>query len=256
MVSLPPFATAGLEDCWAWTAVASSPVSLPGLETTEAREAATLRASWPRTRLGGMTPPYFGSRGISICWRTSPRTALWPKPSWTARWRAASRFGPTVPLVPARASSWHEPHFLTNSCLPATRLSLLSLVVQPASATRAAAPALSRATRGAELMRRGTLSSGHRKLFEAALRGSEDPAGDALPRPAFARGGDERLAGLRADVLRRVQPSHDPVGELMHRARAEGKREQVAGVGRHRRRQRRRDLREPGMTGADGERTT
>src|SRR4051794_37292370 len=131
-----------------------------------------------------MTPPYLGSRGIWICWRTSARTALWPKPSWTARWRAASRLGPTVPFVPARESSWQEPHFLTNSCLPATRLASLSLVVQPASATSAAAPALSRATRGAELMRRGTLS---RRAPEALRGGPPRRRGPPLRPPPLHR---------------------------------------------------------------------
>ena len=29
---------------------------------------------------------------------------LWPKPSWRARWKASSRFGPVTPVEPARAS--------------------------------------------------------------------------------------------------------------------------------------------------------
>src|SRR5918994_5621149 len=43
-------------------------------------------------------------------------------PSASAVWKAASRLGPWVPAVPARASSWQEPQFSTNIALPFERL--------------------------------------------------------------------------------------------------------------------------------------
>ena len=57
--------------------------------------------------------------------------------------KAESRFGPTLPFVPARRSVWQEPHFLTKSCLPATVLALCSLpvFVQPDATSAAAARA-------------------------------------------------------------------------------------------------------------------
>src|SRR5665647_2458586 len=60
---------------------------------------------------------------------------------------AESRFGPTLPFVPARRRTWHEPHFFAKSCLPATTLalSLLPVFVQP-EASRAAATSARTAT--------------------------------------------------------------------------------------------------------------
>ena len=40
-----------------------------------------------------------------------------PKPSSSDCWNAWSRFGPTVPFVPARASMWQEPHFCDEQLL-------------------------------------------------------------------------------------------------------------------------------------------
>ena len=57
-------------------------------------------------------------------------------PSLIACWKASSRFGPVVPLVCARASTWQEPHFATKSCLPLMRLALSASVVRRARAQR------------------------------------------------------------------------------------------------------------------------
>ena len=58
----------------------------------------------------------------------------------------SSRFGPTMPFVPARASVWHEPHFATKAFLPTIRLALSPPLTLPqpeaTSATRAIAHAI------------------------------------------------------------------------------------------------------------------
>ena len=71
------------------------------------------RRAWPASR-----SPLPGCR---IWPRTTPRIASSPQPSARATANASSRFGPTTPFVPARASVWHDPHLATNCCLPLTR---------------------------------------------------------------------------------------------------------------------------------------
>src|ERR687885_368029 len=68
--------------------------------------------------------------GYAICPRTRSVIVLWtsskPCPPCERGVRiarnASSRFGPSVPLVPASASVWHVPQLLTNSCLPTLAL--------------------------------------------------------------------------------------------------------------------------------------
>src|SRR6478672_6740563 len=72
---------------------------------------------------------------------------LRPKPSFRGCSNAASRFGPTLPLVWARPSTWQEPHLATNICLPAMRLGLPpSVRVEQALSTTAHAPTTAIAT--------------------------------------------------------------------------------------------------------------
>src|SRR6478672_766401 len=53
-----------------------------------------------------MTPSRLGCR---IWPWTAPTKSERGIPSLIARWKASSRFGPVVPLVLARESTWHEP---------------------------------------------------------------------------------------------------------------------------------------------------
>src|SRR4029077_16360500 len=50
-----------------------------------------------------------------------------------------SRFGPTVPFVPARASVWQAPHLATNCCLPTIRLAFSPCLVEQPAPPRARA---------------------------------------------------------------------------------------------------------------------
>jgi hypothetical protein len=68
---------------------------------------------------------------------------------------ASSRSGPTVPLVPARASVWQAPHLATKARLPAIRLTLsapLTELEQPAAAS--SAPPASSSTADLRALRR------------------------------------------------------------------------------------------------------
>src|SRR5262245_27567996 len=58
--------------------------------------------------------------GLEICLSTIPLNVLCPSPSTRDCLKAASRLGPVVPVVPARASVWHAPHFSAKSTLPFT----------------------------------------------------------------------------------------------------------------------------------------
>src|SRR5438067_750383 len=49
----------------------------------------------------------------TICW-----IEVAAKPWSRSAPNASSRFGPIVCVVPAAASVWQEPHFVTNSCFP------------------------------------------------------------------------------------------------------------------------------------------
>ena len=57
MLSWPFFSTAGLLLVFGWPALASSPLSLPGLPAAKPTYAATSRASLPFTRFSGMMLP-------------------------------------------------------------------------------------------------------------------------------------------------------------------------------------------------------
>src|SRR5262245_6848105 len=66
-----------------------------------------------------------------------PSNVLLRRPSWRERLNAKSRFGPAVPVVPARASVWQPPHFWANRVFPLTRLAPLLLSWQPLSPSAA-----------------------------------------------------------------------------------------------------------------------
>src|SRR3954470_23685235 len=155
-----------------------------------------------------------------------PRTASRPKPSCSGWRKASSRFGPVVPLVPARESTWQEPQFLTNICLPATRSGSFSVPAQPDARTDSpAARAATDAARsvlldvgeriGAHAIHPGgglcaslaALSAGFGERVQAPLRRRQDPVRDALPAEALARHADQRLPGLLAERLGRCEPS-------------------------------------------------
>src|SRR3954452_5086261 len=90
---------------------------------------------------------FFGRRAGFMIWScTTPSTVLRPSPSFSDSWNALSRSGPTVPLVPARASVWHAPQFLTNSCLPATTSRSLDSLPHAPTAPINAAPISTLAT--------------------------------------------------------------------------------------------------------------
>src|SRR3954454_23663950 len=97
-----------------------------------------------------------------------PRTVVRPWPSCKARLNAASRLGPVVPLVPARASTWQAPHLATNDCLPATRLLLLWITdwPQPGVAIAAAPVASTRPIRGTDM----TITGGNLHVPAAVRR--------------------------------------------------------------------------------------
>src|ERR1700722_15334111 len=75
----------------------------------------------PLTRFLGIAP---SGLGFMIWPSTTPLMVFRSRPSATLALKASSRFGPTMPLVAARASVWQEPHFDTNAFLPAIRLAL------------------------------------------------------------------------------------------------------------------------------------
>ncbi len=185
----------------------------------------------PLARPFGITPSGFG-----FCtWpSTTVRTALRCRPSAMLVRKTSSRLGPTMPLVSARASAWHEPHLATNACLPTIRFASSSpLTAQPAlpsaSATSSAAPPMRLAARRAyrpspvaRLLAGGKLTAkpyptGRRagnilsvapcrrsrllERIQIAARGRDHAACDALPRPALAHRRDE--PGARARTQRR-----------------------------------------------------
>ncbi len=76
-----------------------------------------------------------------ICWRTTPRTVSRPKPSDSDMRKASSRFGPWTPLLPARLSTWHEPHDLTKAFLPAIRSAFAGTASVPHALSAAASDA-------------------------------------------------------------------------------------------------------------------
>src|SRR5215207_807206 len=138
-----------------------------------------------------------------------PWKVSWPKPSFRARWNAASRFGPVTPVVPARASVWHEPHLATNCSLPATTFVPESVSEQPLTTAVAASSA---ARTPPLLIERGILTAGpdvgrrERQSVQLAARGGDHGARDAVPRVVLAGRGDDRVAGRRAQFVGRLEP--------------------------------------------------
>ena len=146
-----------------------------------------------------------------------------------ARWNASSRFGPVVPLVPARLSMWQEPHFATNSCLPATRSGCRRRSPAAGSATQRRHGSDERPAR--ELTahhRRGTLSAdadGMVARGQGSGRSSSRPCarGDhaarhALPGVALARAVRRApRASPRAAPAGASSQRDEPVGELARR---------------------------------------
>src|SRR6476469_4610024 len=113
---------------------------------------------------------------------TRPAIPLRPKPSLRGCSNAASRFGPTLPLVWARPSTWQEPHLATNICLPAMRLGLPpSVRVEQALSTTAHAPttAIATAARRRLMDRTGPIGA---RLYPLRRTG-----GEPEPRCAVAR---------------------------------------------------------------------
>src|SRR5689334_633754 len=157
-------------------------------------------------------------RGLRIWSRTTPSITLSPKPRLRAFSKAASRFGPWVPLVPARCRVWQLPQVALpmKSFLPFTRSG--SLRPQPASATAARATTAAahrdvlwrvrpkarrrlsaRAAR--RLVRRRTW-----KLVQAALRSGDHAPCDPLPAEAPARLVREPAARSVALLSRHREP--------------------------------------------------
>ena len=190
-------------------------------------------------------------------------------------WNASSRFGPDGALGAGAASTWQEPHFATNSFLPATRsaLALLVLAAAPSSSASAAATSGSSARRARQdrgvgahaarelyplaAARQRHAGRGHglrRQLVEPALGGRDHAARHALPRPALAGGRDQRRRASRvAHVLRRLQPRRR-AASARSRDRAVADREATAtarGLAAPRR-PARADLGQPGVRGATG----
>src|SRR3954451_9261397 len=80
------------------------------------------------------------------------------KTSFRGRANESSRFGPTVPCVPAAASVWQPPHFATNSCFPLSVSPPRTTPPAPQPASRSTAPTSvsARSTLCGRLVGRGT----------------------------------------------------------------------------------------------------
>src|SRR3954452_22740241 len=249
--SVPPLAVAVGPPPACGTAVASRPLSLPGLATTDATYAATLSASSPVTIFAGIAcepsgrlPPSWSLKfgGMRIWSWMSPRMPLRFRPSRNGPRKAASRFGPTVPFVPARESTWQAPHFCAKSFLPVTRsgfelfvfVQAARSVVAPAAST-IGAPRRRLERESLRAMRARTLSTradratrrrargggplhGARELVAPPLGGGDHARGNPLPGVPLAGDRDERGAGVLAQVRRRAQPRAEPVGQRPDRA--------------------------------------
>src|SRR5918912_2534838 len=136
-------------------------------------------------------------RGFAIWSRTTPSITLSPKPLLRAFSKAASRFGPWVPLVPARCSVWQLPQVALpmKSFLPFTRSGELRPHPASASAARATTAAAHRDVLWRlRLKARGRLSAPAarrlvsrrtRKLVQTPLGGGDHAACDALPAEAL-----------------------------------------------------------------------
>src|SRR4051812_32195389 len=123
--------------------------------------------------------PVPGSLSAYAIWpRTTSRIVWTSNPCVLSEPNALSRLGPIVPVVPASASVWHEPHVVLKSFLPAagspdvTR----STAPQPAAsaATSPATPTSSALRRGRELL----VDGGDRLLAAAVDREDAVEAGD------------------------------------------------------------------------------
>src|SRR3954454_24496473 len=164
-------------------------------------------------------------------------------PSFSAWRKASSRFGPTMPFVPARASVWQEPHFATNSCLPLTVLSSERTASwpQPAAAAITAAPSATTAVRNdttlliAAAPYRSVRSGGNREVVQPTGRPGEHVLGDPDPRELRPRRRHKRVPRARAHLRVGLQPPDQASGDRLHRAVIDRKREQrrrLAGHGR------------------------
>ena len=108
--------------------------------------------------------------GCRICWWTTPAIVLSPRPSLRDWANAASRFGPVVPVAPARASVWQDPHFSANCSLPLTVSVPLSLSGQPPNASATTAPPVT--TRPKPLLLIGRILTGDGDKRAAAYAAS------------------------------------------------------------------------------------
>src|SRR5664279_434042 len=209
----------------------------------------------PVTRSLRIAPSGFGLR---ICPSTTPRTESRSSPSARLARKASSRFGPTIPLVLARARVWQEPHLATNACLPRIRLALSAPLteqpVAPIASASSRAPAAPRAGRprrrapggrrerwsgcaklmsGRNTIRRGGWLDGRPSavlrrfswLLQAvqfAVGRRDHAARHAIPGPPFAHRGDQPGTCPRAELRGELQPVHDALSERCHRAVVHG----------------------------------
>src|SRR3954453_10337574 len=179
-------------------------------------------------------------RGLPIWSRTTPSMIESPKPFLRAFWKAASRFGPWFPFVPACCRVWQLPHVALpmKSFLPFTRSGALR--PQPASATAARATTAAahrdvlwrlrpkaRRRLSARAARR-LVSRRTRKLVEAALRGGDHAARDARPAEPPPGLAGQRRARFVALPGRRREPLGELLGDLGDRAWGTLEREQRA----------------------------
>src|SRR3954468_13728498 len=167
-------------------------------------------------------------RGLRIWSRTTPSMMLSPKPFLRAFAKAASRFGPWLPLVPACCRVWQLPQVALpmKSFLPFTRSGWVR--PQPASATAARATTAAahrdvlwrlrpkaRRRLSARAARR-LVSRRTRKLLEPALRGGDHAARHALPAEASPRLFRERGPGAVALLGRHREPLGELRGDLLY----------------------------------------
>src|SRR3954464_14949267 len=200
-------------------------------------------------------------RGLRIWSRTTPSITVSPKPFLRAFSKAASRFGPWFPLVPACWRVWQLPQVALpmKSFLPFTRSGWLR--PQPASATPA------RATTAAahrdvlwrlRLKARGRLSARAarrvvsrrtRKLVQAPLCSGDHAARDPLPAEAPAGLVRERPTRSVALPRRHGEPLRELRRHLLDRPGRALEREQRPDLVVHRLAQLTRDLGQPGVGG-------
>src|SRR3954468_23643692 len=187
-------------------------------------------------------------RGFMIWSCTMSSIALSPKPLLRAFRNAWSRFGPWVPLVPARWSAWQLPHVAlpANRRLPFTRSACEPAVPPQPAATAARATAAPAAHAGRHFLwssargkartdyplvrRQGAppahSGAGSREVVEAPLGGRDDPV--RHPLPAEPRAGVLRERHARPVALGGVagEPVDELPGDVLDRARPPLEREQ------------------------------